>query len=57
MLRVTRQRCPDTRAVFVTRKTELAQAVKDLCPDALIVPEPDVLVLALNILADKGGSK
>ncbi|HDQ40561.1 MAG TPA: trehalose 6-phosphate synthase [Desulfonatronum sp.] len=50
MLRVTMEKCPDTRAVFVTRKKELHQAVLELCPQALIVAEPDVLVLALNQL-------
>lgn len=48
MLRVTMEKCPETRAVFVTRKKELHQAVLKICPQALIVPEPDVLVLALN---------
>lgn len=48
MLKVTLERCPDTRAVFVTRKPELHQAVLEVCPQALIVAEPDVLVLALN---------
>jgi hypothetical protein len=51
MLRVTLEKCPDTRAVFVTRKKELHRAVLELCPMALIVAEPDVLVLALNQLA------
>ncbi len=50
MLKVTLERCPDTRAVFVTRKPELHQAVLEICPQALIVAEPDVLVLALNQL-------
>lgn len=51
MLRTTLEKCPDTAAVFVTRKKELQQAVLELCPRALIVPEPDVLILALNQLA------
>jgi hypothetical protein len=51
MLRVTLEKCSDTQAVFVTRDKELHQAVLKLCPQALIVAEPDVLVLALNKLA------
>jgi len=51
MLRVTMNRCPQTRAVFVTTKQELQDAVLEVCPGAHIVDRPDALVLALRLLA------
>ncbi|SMP80378.1 hypothetical protein SAMN06295888_13418 [Desulfonatronum zhilinae] len=51
MLRATLERCPDTHAVFVTRKQELHKAVLELCPKASLVAEPDILVLALHALS------
>ncbi|TVQ97410.1 MAG: hypothetical protein EA399_13150 [Desulfovibrionales bacterium] len=51
MLRATLERCPDTHAVFVTRKPELHKAVLELCPKAFLVAEPDILVLALHALS------
>jgi hypothetical protein len=41
----------DVQAVFVTDKPELAERVKAVCPNALIVTEPDILVTILNSLA------
>ncbi|WP_319583387.1 trehalose 6-phosphate synthase [uncultured Pseudodesulfovibrio sp.] len=41
---------PQTRAIFVTRKQELAQRVTGLTGAALIVPEPDMLVTILGTL-------
>ncbi|MEZ7198594.1 trehalose 6-phosphate synthase [Pseudodesulfovibrio karagichevae] len=41
---------PDTRAIFVTRKEELAKRVTGLTGAALIVPEPDMLVTILGTL-------
>lgn len=54
MLRVTLEQCPDTFAVFVTKKDDLRRALLELSPRVLIVPEPDILVLALNELAQGG---
>ena len=51
MLRATLECCPDTHAVFVTRKQELHKAVLELCPKASLVAEPDILVLALHALS------
>jgi len=39
--------------VFVTRDDELAQRVRDICPQAVIVPEPDVLVAILHRLGEQ----
>ncbi|MGE4423667.1 MAG: trehalose 6-phosphate synthase [Pseudodesulfovibrio sp.] len=41
---------PGTRAIFVTRKEELAKRVTGLTDAALIVPEPDMLVTILGTL-------
>jgi len=41
---------PETRAIFVTRKQELAERVTGLTDAALIVPEPDMLVTILGTL-------
>jgi len=41
----------DVRAVMVTHKKELAQRTLALVPDAVILPEPDMLVAILNALA------
>ncbi len=41
----------DVRAVMVTRKEELARRARALVPDALILPEPDMLAAMLNALA------
>ena len=51
MLRVAMERCPDTHAVFVSRKQDLHKAVLEACPKACIVAEPDILVLALGALS------
>ena len=50
MLQVAQERSEDTWAVFVTRKRELAERVLDICSEALIVPEPDILVTILGRL-------
>jgi hypothetical protein len=51
MLEATMTRTNDTWSIFVTRKTELMERVKTICPNAVIVPEPDMLVTILNQLA------
>lgn len=50
MLRVAQEYSNETFAVFVTRKPELKQKVAALCPDTLIVPEPDILVTVLGMV-------
>ncbi len=44
MLEAAMEKTTDTWSVFVTRNTELAARVKAVCPNALTVPEPDILV-------------
>lgn len=51
MLEAAMEKSKDTHAIFVTRKTDLAERVKAICPNALTVPEPDMLVAILNQLA------
>lgn len=48
MLRVARERSAETYAIYVTRKQELMDKVLEVCPHALIVPEPDMLVTILG---------
>lgn len=40
----------DAKAIYVTDKQDLAQRVQSLCPDAVIVPQPDMLVTILGTL-------
>ena len=40
-----------THAIFVTKRSELAQRVHDTLPEAIVVPEPDMLVAILRTLA------
>jgi hypothetical protein len=51
MLEAAMARTTDTWSVFVTRRSELADRVKAVCPNALSVPEPDMLISILNQLA------
>ncbi len=50
MLEVALELAPDTRAIYVTESKELAARVTGLTPNALIVPEPDMLVTILGTL-------
>ena len=51
MLETTMKRTNDTWSVFVTKNQELVKRVTTICPNAVIVPEPDILVTILNQLA------
>ena len=51
MVTVAMEFTRDTWAVFVTRKDDLAEQVRTICPNTLIVTEPDVLVTVLGSLA------
>lgn len=51
MLQAVMDRTPDTWSVFVTRDETLSERVKAVCPNAVIVPEPDMLITILNRLA------
>jgi hypothetical protein len=48
MLRAALDLAPKTTSVFVTRKDDLRQRVREVLPEAVFVGEPDVLVAALN---------
>jgi hypothetical protein len=43
----------ETHAVFVTRNEDLKAKVKTVCPRALCVDEPDMLVTILNALSER----
>ncbi|MEA3435151.1 MAG: trehalose 6-phosphate synthase [Thermodesulfobacteriota bacterium] len=51
MLETAMARTNDSGSIFVTKKPELADRVKAVCPDAVTVPEPDMLVTILNQLS------
>ena len=55
MLETAMARTNDSRSIFVTKKPELADRVKAVCPDAVTVPEPDMLVTILNQLSTQPG--
>lgn len=50
MLEAALEMTPDSRAIYVTKDTELAKRVSGLTDNALIVPEPDMLVAILGTL-------
>ncbi|MEF2231321.1 MAG: trehalose 6-phosphate synthase [Pseudodesulfovibrio sp.] len=50
MLEAAMEMAPKTRAIFVTRKEELARRVTGITDNALIVPEPDMLVAVMGTL-------
>jgi hypothetical protein len=50
MLEAALEKTPDVRAMFVTDKEDLSRTVTSLCPGALILPEPDMLVTILGSL-------
>jgi hypothetical protein len=52
MLATSLELARETRAVFVTRKDDLRQKVKDVLPETLFVGEPDTLVAILNALGE-----
>jgi len=51
MVEASLSRTGETWAIFVTRDEDLQQEVRDLCPNALVLPEPDMLVSLLNLQA------
>jgi hypothetical protein len=57
MLEAAMEKTADTWSVFVTRNLELADRVKTVCPNALTVPKPDMLVSILNRLAISQGNQ
>lgn len=50
MLEAAIEMMPDTRAIYVTEKEDLAKRVMGLTSNALIVPQPDMLVAILGTL-------
>jgi len=55
MLETAMARTKDSWSIFVTKTPELADRVKAVCPDAITVPEPDMLITILNQLAIYSG--
>jgi hypothetical protein len=51
MVRAVMERSEDTKTIFVTKDPDLARRVDEVCPGAIIVPEPDILAGVLNELA------
>lgn len=51
MIEATIEKTPQTWAIFVTTNQELAEKVKKICPQTIIVPNSDVLMTSLGILS------
>lgn len=51
MLEAAMDKSKNTWSIFVTKNKELADCVEAVCPDAVIVPEPDILITTLNQVA------
>lgn len=51
MIRAAMERTEDTFSIFVTKDEKLAQKVRAVCPGAVIVPEPDMLVTIMGLLS------
>ena len=54
MVAAALDRCPDTRAIFVTRDEKLKQRVRAAGADCFFVEAPDLLVMILNRLGLRG---
>ncbi len=52
MLEATTEKNIDTWSVFVTTDPQLAEEALAICPQAVTVPEPDMLIAILNQIAD-----
>ena len=51
MITAAMESTKDTYSIFVTKKEDLAQNVRSICPGAIIVPEPDMLVTIMGLLS------
>ncbi len=51
MIKAFLDKTRDTWSIFVTKDNELAEKVKGICPNSVIVPEPDMLVAILGFLS------
>ena len=51
MLEAAMEESIDTWSVFVTKDPQLVAKTRDVCPNAVTVPEPDMLITILNQLA------
>lgn len=51
MIKAFLDKTSDTWSIFVTKDNELAEKVKYICPNSVIVPEPDMLVAILSFLS------
>ena len=51
MLEAAMEKTADTWSIFVTDKPELVDRVRTVCPEAVIVPQPDILITILNQLS------
>ena len=54
MVAAALDRCPDTQAIFVTRDEDLKQRVRAVGAGCFFVETPDMLVMILNRLGQKG---
>ncbi len=53
MLEAAMEKSTDTWSIFVTKDPRLVERVVSICPKAMIVPEPDMLITILGQLASE----
>ena len=51
LIEAAMKKTPDTWVVFVTEDSKLSTKVEDMCPNSLIVTQPDILVTMLGLLS------
>ncbi|MBW2558274.1 MAG: trehalose 6-phosphate synthase [Deltaproteobacteria bacterium] len=51
MLEAAKEKTDNTWAMFVTKDRTLAGKVRDVCPNSIILAEPDMLITILNFLS------
>ena len=51
MLEAAKEKTDNTWSIFVTKDHKLAEKVRDVCSNSIIVTEPDILITILNFLS------
>ena len=51
MLKKAVELCDDVWTIFVTKDEDLAEQVRQICPQSMIVPSPDILLTILGLLS------
>ncbi len=51
MLKKAVELCDDVWTIFVTKDEDLAEQVRQICPQSMVVPSPDILLTILGLLS------